>query len=476
MAANGIQYAGEFTISDAKIFSSSGNIVPLEGLVQSITIFDNMYRPSMTGMITILDTNSLVKNLPIIGQEFLSFKIKTSSITGTLKEDIIDFTDNVFNIYKVDNRIINGKVEVLALHFASGEKLLNSRVRVSKSYTNSINDIVQDVLQNESYLNTKKDLFIEGTVGVRKIVAPSDHPFALINKLATEAISLEHGSPYFMFYENKDGFHFRSLDSLYSQPTVSKYNTGDFFHQTDRGGTVVHNVIEEYGRPIDQQIVSSNDMLDSVDQGLLGSTFISYNIYSKSYFVSRYNYFDNFRDFNRISDNPIYNSNEIDEFRNTVADFPNSKRHLHPTSKDNEKDAQYYSIDNSSSSGRNIKSLYSPNRVENSLLARQSKFVELQRGVIMNLKVYGTSNVAVGQTVEVDFNVAGESHGGDLDPYYTGKYLITQLSHNFSFAPKKEHTIAMTVSKDGYEQELEQNTAAREPRKRSRGVVSKNVI
>ena len=75
---------------------------------------------------------------------------------------------------------------------------------------------------------------------------------------------------------------------------------------------------------------------------------------------------------------PIYNSNEIDEFRNTVADFPNSKRHLHPTSKDNERDAQYYSIDNSSSSGGNIKSLYSPNRVENSLLARQSKFVELK--------------------------------------------------------------------------------------------------
>ena len=64
--------------------------------------------------------------------------------------------------------MINNKVEAIVLHFASGEKLLNSRVRVSKSYTNSINDIVQDVLQNESYLNTKKDLFIEGTVGVRK--------------------------------------------------------------------------------------------------------------------------------------------------------------------------------------------------------------------------------------------------------------------------------------------------------------------
>ena len=109
MAADGIQYAGEFTISDAKIFSSSGNVVRLDGLVQSITIFESMYKPSMTGKIAILDTNSLVKNLPIIGQEFLSFKIKTTSVTGTLKEDIIDFTDNVFNIYKIDNRIIDDK-------------------------------------------------------------------------------------------------------------------------------------------------------------------------------------------------------------------------------------------------------------------------------------------------------------------------------------------------------------------------------
>ena len=34
----------------------------------------------------------------------------------------------------------------------------------------------------------------------------------------------------------------------------------------------------------------------------------------------------------------------------------------------------------------------------------------------------------------------------------------------------------MSLVKDGYEQELEQNTAAREPKRRSKGVVSKNVI
>ena len=72
----GIQYAGEFEIQDAKIFSSSGNIIPLNGLVMALTIYEGIFSQSMTGAITILDTNSIVKNLPIIGQEFLSFKIK----------------------------------------------------------------------------------------------------------------------------------------------------------------------------------------------------------------------------------------------------------------------------------------------------------------------------------------------------------------------------------------------------------------
>ena len=97
----------------------------------------------------------------------------------------------------------------------------------------------------------------------------------------------------FMFYENKDGFHFRSLDSLFSQPIVAQYNTGDFFHQ-ENSGTVVRNVVEEYSRPIKHEIASTNDMLEGINRGLLGSTFISYNIYNKSYSVSRFNYFQNF--------------------------------------------------------------------------------------------------------------------------------------------------------------------------------------
>ena len=207
--ASGIQYAGEYTLEDVRLFASSGNIIPLNGLTVSISLFENIFSPTMSGTITLLDANSIVSNLPIIGQEFLSFKIKTASITegGT---SIIDFTKNPFSVYKIDQRIEGTNSELITLHFASPEMLRNLRTRVSKSYTNTIDNIAIDVIQNSRYINSKKDLFIEETVGVRKIISPNSNPFTFIQKLSSEAISKNNGSPFFLFYE-MEGFKVGSM-------------------------------------------------------------------------------------------------------------------------------------------------------------------------------------------------------------------------------------------------------------------------
>ena len=470
--ASGIQYAGEYTLESVRLFASSGNIIPLNGLTVSISLFENIFSPTMSGTITLLDANSIVSNLPIIGQEFLSFKIKTASITegGT---SIIDFTKNPFSVYKIDQRIEGTNSELITLHFASPEMLRNLRTRVSKSYTNTIDNIAIDVIQNSRYINSKKDLFVEETVGVRKIISPNSNPFTFIQKLSSEAISKNNGSPFFLFYENKEGFNFRSLDSLYAQPITAEYNTGEFYHQ-ESSGTVVKNVLEEYSRPISHEMVAVNDTVKNVRGGLLASDLITYDIYSKKYERKNFRYFNNFNDYGRLGNSPIYNTNFIDEFDNTVDNFTNANIHLHPTSKNNGSDAQHYVLD---PTAKNIKSLYSPNGIENTLLPRQSKFVELNKGVSLNVKVHGSTNISVGQIIQFNKQTVGNANeSGDFDPYYTGRYIISNLRHIFDLAPKKEHSIVMSLVKDGYEQELEQNTAAREPKKRSRGVVSKNVI
>ena len=270
-----------------------------------------------------------------------------------------------------------------------------------------------------------------------------------------------------MFYENKDGIHFRSLDSLYAQPVIAEYNTGDFFHQ-DSSGTVVKDILEEYSRPISHQIVQANDMLSNVRGGLLGSNLITYDIYKKSYNKRSFRYFKNFRDYSRISDNPIYNTNVIDEFGNGLDNFTDANIHLHPTSKVEENDAQYFTdVDTSP---------YSPNRIENALLHRQAKFLELKKGISLIVEAHGLTNMTIGQTIDFEMQVVGQTHGkSKADPYYSGKYLITTLKHEFNEVPQKNHVIFMTIVKDGYNEELEQNTSAEEPKRRSKGTVFTNV-
>ena len=104
----------------------------------------------------------------------------------------------------------------------------NFRIRVSKSYTNTIDNIVQDILQNDNTLiATKKNVFIDRTSGIRRMVVPNLRPYDIIKNLATEAVS-DTGQPYFFFYETLRGLNFMSLETLYREDPIAEYESSDF--------------------------------------------------------------------------------------------------------------------------------------------------------------------------------------------------------------------------------------------------------
>ena len=97
----GVQYAGDFDIEEALLISPTGNITDLtkDVIIVEINIFEDMFKSSITGSIIITDTNNIVSKVPIVGQEYLTLKIRTPTLT--LERDIIDFTDNPFAVHKV---------------------------------------------------------------------------------------------------------------------------------------------------------------------------------------------------------------------------------------------------------------------------------------------------------------------------------------------------------------------------------------
>ena len=434
----GIQYAGEYVLKEASLVCSSGVTFDLVGTIISFEIFENLFSTALSGSFIFVDTDNIVTNGPIIGQEYLYLKVGTPSLDGY----DIDFTNVPFATYKINVREdANKNTQLLQVSFTSPEIIRNNRVRVSKSYTETIDQIVTNVLRDERYINTAKPLNIEPTAGIRKVVSPNLHPYNFITNLATESISTKDGNPFFLFYESTKGINFRSMESLFAEDTMGDYAMGDFGNNEGKKP----DIKKEFGRILQFEIAANSDMLSKVTSGMLGSSIIEYNIYNKSFNKSTYNYINDFNQFNRVhyenrtKDNPIYSEGFIDEKEKTVGDFTDARIHLHSVSSGGSFDTQH--TDTTSSYK------YEPNKIKDSLLHRQAKFNEFTDGITIKMVINGSTNISVGQTINVTIPVTGVAHDKKFDKYYTGKYLITRLKHSFDTVTKK-HEITLSAAKD----------------------------
>ena len=170
-----MQYAGECSVKTVELISSAGVIHDLKPTCLEINIFEDIFLVNgLTGNLVFTDTNNLLQNLPIIGQEQLLLKITTPS----LDDESIDFTENALVIWKVSSvDEISTGASVVTLEFCSQESLRNQRVRVSRSYNDTPSKIIENILTDDRYLASKKLFEVEETVGVRNIISPNVRPF-----------------------------------------------------------------------------------------------------------------------------------------------------------------------------------------------------------------------------------------------------------------------------------------------------------
>ena len=479
------QFAGEFNLEKCELISSAGVSADISGIIVEINIFESIFANALTGSIILTDTNNLADNMPIIGQEYISLKISTPGLEG--REHNYDFTRNVFCVYELGGKTPAGSnSEIVELKICSPELLRNHRTRISKAYEETVDKIITSILQDSNYINTKKDLYIESTKGVRKILSPNLHPFTLINNLKKEAISGIDENPHFVFFENMRGFHFRSIQSLYSEGSMGEYHYGD--KGSDEEYTDSSNsgkLIQSYKRITDLTIPNKNNSLLDIKAGMLGSTLIMHDIYNKKYKKSTFNYFEDYDKYQRIENHTKYNNVLIDDV-NTVGSFVDSRVFLHPTSiTEDDKDSQYVlaptTVDDLTDLGvdrglaeaavekeqeeiRRGNKDYMSNRADKWLLHRRQRMHELNSGMTINMQIHGNTTVEAGQMIRVNIPIFGLDHeNSKISKHSSGFYLISKLRHTFN-PPTKTHTISLQATKDSNASGFDSKASGKEPK------------
>ena len=444
----GLKAVGDFELVKAEMITSSGLIVDLSASILNITIFEDTTMTAVSGDILLQDSFALTSLGPIIGQEYLKLKIQTPTLTD--EEEIIDFTENVFIVNSLESRVEAGNnVQVYVLNFTSSEIVSNQRTKVSRSLKGSYSNIVKTMLGE---VDCKKKIYVEPTSGNKRIVAPNVRPFDIIKMATKEAVSKFFSNSSYLFFETLKGYHFRSIASLYGQPSKQEYTSYIKGTGTNKGGS--EDVQRELGNILDFEIVDSGDTLVNYTTGVYASNLIVHDIFSKSYKKYQYGIFNNFRKEKHITshhnpdDFPIFSHLAVDDKGRTVEDFP-ARTFVTSASIGSGFDAQHTTENNTSP--------YTAPNAQDWLQRRTSQLVQLEQGLVVNILTHGNTVVSAGDIVKLDipYNASFKTTKNEKnDRFFKGMFFVKRLRHDFDFTNKKHQTL-MTLVKDSIEESLD---------------------
>jgi hypothetical protein len=204
------------TISATLVITNSGNSIPGS---------DNQGNPDLVCMTPDGELQSIYQGLPLRGGERVLMKIAGNSPTNPGLDFATNQEDNLY-VSSIGNVISENQRETFVLHLSSKEAIINETQNVTKKYPTSspISASAENIIKE--YIRTNKPIEIDQTSNKYGFLGNSRKPFSLLVTLASKAvpeISKDGATAGFVFFQTKDGFFFKSLDSLITQEPKASY-------------------------------------------------------------------------------------------------------------------------------------------------------------------------------------------------------------------------------------------------------------
>ena len=420
-AANTLRYAGDVNIEKVDIITPKGIYQNVRNQIIQVRIFEDIFSPFITGSIVLKESFDLQSLLPLIGEEYIEIKITTPTLDKSI--------DGLFHIYKMNDKInIGDRAIGYELNFISAEAIVDSNKRISKVFSGKISDIVGTfVVDKIDGLESKKKFNVENTRNTIKYVSPYWTPIQNLTFLSDNSIS-ENQSPSFLFYENRDGFNFKALESLYKnnsfqQFVMDKYSRDNF----PQGGNAL-NILEDYKRVGEIDFIESYDYMDRLSGGMYNSKLISYDSTKKTYTVKNFDIKQKFPRQNHLNENPLFSEKAIGR--------SSAKHILFP---------------------RAFETFTSFGDTTNARVVQERiSFLKMAEAQKVNITVPGRCDYTVGQIVELTLYKKQPMRKRDrqedlIDTVNSGKYLVSAINHQVSV---EGHTCFIELIKDSMKKKV----------------------
>ena len=247
--------------------------------------FEDILSPCVTAIAQLMNSSSLFNILPIRGGEKVTISVDTA---------FGEFVLDDLYVYKVSNLDAQHSNEMFTLNLVSREGLTNETSRCQTIYRGNLQTTVTKILKDDLKTKKYKSENIEGTSNDYSFIGNNRKPFHVLTWLGPKAVPANgqnsgtsgeeaRGTAGFLFYENKDGFNFRSIDSLVSSTKVQT-NSAD---KENIPYYLFTQVIEENQTKTNFNILNYNyekniDLMKSLRVGMYVNKTYFYDLYSNT--------------------------------------------------------------------------------------------------------------------------------------------------------------------------------------------------
>ena len=371
--------------------------------------FEDILSPCVTAIAQLMNSSSLFNILPIRGGEKVTISVDTA---------FGEFVLDDLYVYKVSNLDAQHSNEMFTLNLVSREGLTNETSRCQTIYRGNLQTTVTKILKDDLKTKKYKSENIEGTSNDYSFIGNNRKPFHVLTWLGPKAVPANgqnsgtageeaRGTAGFLFYENKDGFNFRSIDSLVSSTKIQT-NSAD---KENIPYYLFTQVIEENQTKTNFNILNYNyekniDLMKALRVGMYVNKTYFYDLYSNTLDLYTYKVKDQVK--NKLGGaESIAVSDEFGDSISRIMVRTSDRGGLKPDG----------SLSDKLRSGADMAMSYS----RYNLLFTQA----------LNMVVPCNVNLKVGGIIHAEFPRIDRSTNMTSDEEQSGYYLVKELRHHF---------------------------------------------
>ena len=420
-----INSEGKYTLLSATLSAPGGRVLDLQGQFVKCDIYESILSPTVIGVFQLYDSVGVFNSFVFEEQELCL------SWTTNEKGKDIHYRFKILGGDPQAETTTQGQTAIYTLTGISAESYNSTKMKDFQeklpAVTKKIEPYAIVTLILEQALKSEKPKYYEKTKGLHQFSLTKKTPFEAIEIARQEAISSSNQSSSYVFFENKDGYHFITVEELIKR---GKKRIGDkvFFNAPvgglDSGGSLWRNILA-------YKVIQLGNQAALAATGAAKLIVNFQNIRNKSEIITKEV---------ALGDYEFEKLNKGTEAMSTAAMEKN---------KDQPATVRQY--------------IWDPSTEENQDLMIDKVcalpvYVSQFLSVINHVTIYGDSEITAGDVITVHIDEpSGTTHAGQNEESSTisGNFLVAKVRHCLTFGDTPEYYQALEIIKDGMNSQTE---------------------